>query len=426
MRFVLVILLLLMSISGMAQEGLTEFDDLNLAKTILNQSSTESEYYPEGNDEYEPDPECNTIKENLWQSVIPRSDKPICYYITIKSNAILEFFAIDQTDTKQVKLTVMDDPLNNNDYIAIGTSNSSSTSDKYRFFAEPGNYYVYLETVLGDGTAIKVGAAVNYVKADNLEDISVGKDYTGNDISPYRFKNGTLTGEYAYLHDTQDVDNYLLQSYWGQDLYLRITPQKEYENEIVIEAFANGEWVPLKPGLGLIFSNLENNSAVLIRVRARDVTKTLKSGFYSIEAGSYPKKIIDKTPDGERGARVRKGSANYRRVQNFTRFSWKAQVVDSRGRAISNVKMHFKHRSSENDVERIDRGVTDARGERLSEIDLGPPCSGKHSVSYADGLEIRYDIGSYIIEIRPTGFNTPAVISTKDFGWLRLCSVYNS
>lgn len=407
------------TLNGVNNNKVVQFSESLNLKTI---------YKVHSSDDYEPLPDCSTLTENTWNPYPPEQGKFACFHINIKSNAILEFVAIDQTDSNQVNLKVYDDVLNNHsNFKEIGVSNSSSGIDYYKVFAEPGNYYAEFYSVSADNSNIRVAAVVNYEKADKFEDISPGKDYQGNDDAQkvYPVKNGSLIGGPAYLYPPEEVDNYEILNYWGQDLFVRVTPEEGEKNEFIIDLIVNDVAKPLEPGESYVLKDIEGDK-IFVRVKSKNNGQLINSGRYIFEAGSKPEKIEDKTPNGDRAARVQEGTEGYQRVQNLKNFNWKAQVLDSLDKPIKNVNVHFVYRKSEHSEELEEEGTAGNDGTVNETFHLGAPCSGEYSVSYSSGLEIRYDKGRYRHFVRPAGFETESIFSGDVENWLRLCGDYES
>lgn len=378
------------------------------------------------NDDYEPPSRCTTINENVLYPYAPKAGEIVCVHLKIESNAIVEFIAVDQNDSKQVNLQVIDDPLNNHVFKAVGASNSSSSIDVYKIFAEPGNYYAEFTGLSGDGSEIRVAAVVNHEKADEFEDISPGKDYQGNDNeeTAYSVKNGTLKGGVAYLYPPEEYDNYEVLSYWGQDLFVRVSPELSEKSQFVIDLIVNGVTSSIKPNVGYVLKDVEGS--ISVRVKAKSNGQFIESGKYIFEAGSNPSKILDETPDGDRAARVLPETAGWQRVQNVAKFRWQAKIVDSKDKPIRNTQISFDYTKAEDGEILREFGTTDNDGVVNEAFDLTPPCEGQYSVSYSSGLEIRYNKGQYEQLVRPAGTYTDPILVGKSHRWLRLCDDYES
>lgn len=375
---------------------------------------------------YVPASGCITINKNVSYNYTPVAGSAVCLYLEVGENTITEFFAVNQTANRQVVLTALDDPSANHSFVRINQSADVDSDDNVQFFSEPGHYYAYLVASSGDGGSIHIGAAVNANGVDILEDISTTPSYTGNDVSPYTFPNGVLSDYYPYLHNSTDVDLYKLQSFWGQDLSLRITPQVGQRAEFIAEILLNGQWVNLAFDNLYIIGGLAPFSEILLRVRASDPTQILTSGFYLLEAGSRAVQIVDETPDGENVARITGGS-DYARVQNLNTFKWQITVLDSTGNAVRGVRTRIRYSTEARPATEYGSwSITDYFGVGETDESLRS-CTGSRAYpNAAASPHIRYNKGFYKFEVAPAHYNSDPVLTTKYVKWINLCSDYQS
>src|SRR5690606_38956133 len=126
------------------------------------------------------------------------------------------------------------------------------------------------------------------------------------------------------LDSSLDIDHYRMHSFWGQDLAFQVhggTNGIGAPEDLMLEAFLNGQWTELTNGDLHMLSGLPANAEVLIRIR-------MKPGApgghirYTLVAGSRPAAIEDLTPDGDNGPKVPPSHSPWRRVQNEDVFSW--------------------------------------------------------------------------------------------------------
>lgn len=376
------------------------------------------------NSNYEPDATCIQITENVAYNYQPEVGFPLCLYLRINNNAITEFFAINQTNNRQVDLVVLHDVMNSNSYSVVSQSTSSGTADTVKIFTEPGHYYAVFQPQIEDGGSILVGAAVNENKVDQYEKVGASPSYDGNATTPYPFPNGTLSGYHAFLHDATDVDMYMIQSYWGQDLSLRLSTFSGQEAEFIFEIFSNGGWVTLVPNMLYNINGLSTFSDVIFRVRAAG--QTLTSGYYSIDAGSRVVGLENQTPDGDRAARI--SGPDYQRVQNLKNFAWKVKAIDSTGNPVRSIRISMEYFSEGSALSYTNDGITDYFGVAQNSTTL-QGCSGLRAFpNEQTSPHIRYNRGDYQFRAIPstTGSNSESVFITGVESWIHLCDEYQS
>lgn len=158
---------------------------------------------------------CVKIEHNQAYSYTPSPGNSICLYVDVAESAITEFFAIDQNANRQVNITVIDDPNADLNLVGVQQSQDTDSDDNIRIYTESGHYYMLVSGVSGDGGSIRVGAAVNTNRVDDLENIGSSPSYNGNNTTPYTFANGNLEGHFASLYDGNDIDLYQIQFFWG-------------------------------------------------------------------------------------------------------------------------------------------------------------------------------------------------------------------
>ncbi|WP_420591387.1 hypothetical protein [Bacterioplanoides sp.] len=368
---------------------------------------------------------CVRIQHNTAYNYKPASGNSACLYIDINDDAITEFFAIDQNPNRQVTITAIDDPNGNHSLVGIKKSQETDSDDNIRIYTEKGHYYMLVSGVSGDGGNVRVGVAVKTKGVDDLENIGSTPSYDGNNSTPYTLPNGTLKDYYPTLHSPQDIDLYKLQSFWGQDLFVRVTPQPGHAPQFIAEALLNNKWTNLSIGGHNNFTNIPQFGELIIRVRAANPNQPLTTGIYVLEAGSRVMQIKDETPDGDRAARVTSGS-DYARVQNKEKFKWQTKIMDSTGNPVRGVKTWLRTTTEAYTTVSLNQETTDYFGVAKGTYNL-IPCTGKNAFPHQQASpHIRYDTGEYWFEVAPAHFNTPPVVATNKQNWLNLCTEYQS
>lgn len=343
-------------------------------------------------------PGCTELQINQQYLYRPNQGSQSCFYFDVPNDSRVEFFALQQTATRQVNILANHDVNANLSLSFVGETSDIDFDDNLRFWAEAGHYYMFLNDMASDNELIIIGAAVNEVTYHQESNGST-PSYVGNDTpgSAAVIQNGFAPLLKGTLDTALDIDHYRMHSFWGQDLAFQVLPGTNgvgNPEDVILEAFLNGQWTALATRDLHTLSGLPTYAEVVIRVR---VSPGAPVGHirYIVVAGSKPANIEDLTPDGDNGPKVPPSHSPWRRVQNEDVFSWSAKITDSTGNPVRGLYMglHAKNNSWLETVT-FDYGVdTDYQGVVSSSGSVND-CDGYMEHSY---LNVRYNFGAYKI-----------------------------
>lgn len=373
-------------------------------------------------------PGCTELAVNTAYNFVPNQNRTFmpCFYFDIPQNSRAEFFAISQSASRQVDLYANHDIPANYTLTFVGSSTESDADDNVPFWAEPGHYYYLLDEQISDGGQILIGAAVREVD-DEWENIDSTPSYVGNDTpeSATIVANGYNQFMIGRIDSGNDVDHFLLNSYWGQDL--TVLPEAFFNTganeDILFDVFLNNTWVNINNDEQQAITGFPEFGQMLVRVRPRSTAAVYNDPvFYFLNAGSLITNLEDLTPDGDRAARVSSAhSGPWARVQNAYNFTWKVKATDSTDNPVRGTQISFTPHAESGGTINQDSAFTDYQG--IATNTDGITHNGCAANAQNQYLNIIYQAGYY--HIRTTYYQDYSVIENPiNEPWLWLCTDY--
>ena len=368
------------------------------------------------------------INQGYWFTTMPNRGFMPCFYFDLPDNARANFVALgQQVGSRQVDIYINHDVPANGTFSFVGASTEVFDSDEVAVYAEAGHYYFFIDERLVDGGNILIGAEVNTIR-DDWENIDSTPSYTGNDLeaSATQIKNGSNPNIFGSIDSVNDVDHFILNSYWGQDLTLALKPllHQTAETDLVVDVFIGGSWITVTNNEQHVLSGFAPYDQLLIRVRPQLTNVNIPAGGdirYLLNAGSLVTEFEDITPDGDRAARVPPShNGPWARVQNANNFTWKVKALDSTNNPIRDLQLNFRADNEFGAYAALTSGYTDYQGVATVTKVISDYCAPNAPNQY---LNILYHAGRY--NVKTTYYSDYSNIENQLFEpWLQLCTDY--
>lgn len=375
-------------------------------------------------------PICPTLSTgSLYTLSNSQPGESICYHFEITQRSKTTALLVGQSTETNVNLSVLKH--NEDDtFTAIGTSaNAGNLDEVVLALTEPGHYYWFMEVIESDGTPFNFGAAV----AANLDDYEFNDTPALATVLPD--KQNAIVGN---MDSVNDIDYYDFTVVRGQDLSISLLDET-LSDEFIFEINNNG-WTPLAANNNYLFSNLQENQKLSMRVRANTALPANPNNSYKLNISSIVSSFSNHVIKGENGVtRIPYTTLNYTgpylTTQAYNNLYWSLVLLDSSGAPIEGADAYFSfHKDVNNLTETLTvyKGTSDVNGQISEQINL-PSCTPnvtgirhtEYSLGYKNTWESDVEVGLWRIEI-PTnkGFDEQGELDTIGIGGDNVPYVY--
>lgn len=99
-------------------------------------------------------PGCTKLEINQAYNYRPNQGSQGCFYFDVPNDSRVEFFALQQTASRQVNILANHDVNANYSLSYVGETSDNDADDNFRFWAQAGHYYMFLNDIASDNETV--------------------------------------------------------------------------------------------------------------------------------------------------------------------------------------------------------------------------------------------------------------------------------